>query len=383
MSREQSPEFSLTQIYEDEGVEEHAYEETSRNKRLARTDSSSASLTQEARQVTSKNKAPSQVPKPASSGPAQSRAWLFTLNNYSSVDVPRTIPSYRYVVWQAERGASGTKHLQGYVVFTSPRKLSTVKNIFPTAHWESRLGSHEQAKQYCMKSDTREQGPWELGDDSNIASGQGARTDLLSLKRLVDEGATDLQLWEEQFQPMLRYHKGVGIYKRLKSTVRNFKTFVVVLTGPTGSGKSHQAFRFPNAYPLSHPGTKGGQIWFDGYDGHPTVIIDEFYGWIPYDLLLRLLDRFPLCVPTKGGFTNFAPKNIIITSNKDPQDWYHFQNYAGRAEPLLRRLDLVITKWNRTSYRVHKYPNMPSTNDIINIEDSDDIDFRRFCPDFQ
>lgn len=305
----------------------------------------------------------------------QSRAWMFTLNNYSSVDVPRSFEKYRYLCWQAERGENGTPHLQGYILFDAPRRFSFVKKILPTAHWETRQGTHEQAEEYCSKEETRIDGPWKLGEPP----APGKRTDLLSLKRLIDEGATDLQIWEEHFPTMLKYHKGAAVYKRIKSEVRTWKTFVVVLTGPTGSGKSHQAHLFPNIYDLPHPGPKGNQIWFDGYDNHKTVLIEEFYGWIPYDLLLRMLDQYSLLVPTKGGFTNFAPRYIVITSNKDPMDWYHFEKFAQNKLPLFRRLDLIIEKLSRTFYRVMKSPE--SQNSLIEFNE-DDIDFKRFVPNF-
>lgn len=303
------------------------------------------------------------------------RGWVFTLNNYSSVDVPRAVEGVKYAIWQAEKGEKGTKHLQGYFLFESTKRLPGVKKIFPTAHWEIRRGTHEQARDYCSKEETRVEGPWTLGEEPS----QGARSDLLSLKRSIDEGKTEIEIWDQHFASMLKYHKGATIYRQLKSEVRNFKTFVTVITGPTGSGKSHAAHTFPNVYSLSHPGTKGGQVWFDRYDGHQTVVIDEFYGWIPYDLLLRLLDRFPLAVPIKGGFANFRPRFIVITSNKAPEDWYKFEKFAGKSDPLLRRMDLIITKWSRNVYQVLKSPESP--NATIEIQE-DNIDFKRFVPNF-
>jgi len=301
---------------------------------------------------------------------------MFTLNNYSSVDVPRHVfENPKYLIWQAERGANNTPHLQGYVLFNAPKRFSTVKKFLPSAHWEPRNGTHEQARDYCSKEETHIDGPWTVGDEP----AQGTRTDLLSLKRSVDEGASTLQLWESHFQPMLKYHKGIDRYMELKSQVRTEKSFVVVITGPTGTGKSHQANLFPNIYSLPHPGTKGGQIWFDGYDRHQTLLIDEFYGWIPYDLLLRILDRYALKLPIKGGFVNFNPKWIVITSNRPPSEWYHFEKFAYNKEPLLRRLDLVIEKMTRDYYRVMK---SPENIDRILEFNEDQIDFSRFVPNF-
>ena len=72
--------------------------------------------------------------------------------------------------------------------------------------------------------------------------------------------------------------------------------------------------------------------------GHEVVIIDEFYGWLPFDLLLRVCDRYPLLVETKGGQTQFVAKVIVITSNSLPSNWYKSAYFPS----LVRR----VTKWH-------------------------------------
>lgn len=63
------------------------------------------------------------------------------------------------------------------------------------------------------------------------------------------------------------------------------------------------------------------------------MIIDDFYGWIKYSTLLRLLDRYPMRVEYKGGQANFLAKTIIFTSNRHPSEWYKMDNSA-----LMRRI---------------------------------------------
>ena len=40
----------------------------------------------------------------------------------------------------------------------------------------------------------------------------------------------------------------------------------------------------------------------------PMYEYDDFYGWIKFDEMLRLLDRYPLLVETKGGTTHFTSR---------------------------------------------------------------------------
>lgn len=280
----------------------------------------------------------------------QSRAWLFTLNNHSSVEVPNVLHenyAAKYVVWQEEKGeTTGTKHLQGYVVFNQPKRLSTLKTYFPTAHWEVRHGTHEQAKAYCMKEETRVSGPWELGEEP---TGPGARTDLTSVKRRIDEGASETELWEEHFSSMVKYHKSFREYKRLKTPERDFKSVTIVIYGPSGTGKTHNIHtNFTDACWISNP--QKGPVWFDNYSGQRTLVLDEFYGWICYDLLLRLTDRYPLEVPVKGGFTRFRSRFIVITSNKPHWEWYDYSKFSCGSAPIKRRIDYVIFKESRQQY---------------------------------
>lgn len=101
--------------------------------------------------------------------------WIFTINKPHKHKAGHQKPTswlakrgIRYMVWQAEIGACGTEHLQGYVAFTQQLRFAEVKKLCKRAHWESRKGSHSQAKEYCTKDDTREAGPWTYGSDEGI-----------------------------------------------------------------------------------------------------------------------------------------------------------------------------------------------------------------------
>lgn len=80
--------------------------------------------------------------------------------------------------------------------------------------------------------------------------------------------------------------------------------------------------------------------WFDGYLNQPIVIVDDFRGEYPLPLLLKLLDRYPMQVPIKGGFVNWCPKKVYITSNIRPDIWYQDSDSASVAA-LLRRFERV------------------------------------------
>lgn len=98
----------------------------------------------------------------------QGKFWVFTINNPTEVTLPRQWPNVQYAIWQLEKGEEETPHLQGYVVFKSNQRLAALKKIDATAHWEIRRGSHQQAKDYSSKEDTRQSGPYEIGDEYGV-----------------------------------------------------------------------------------------------------------------------------------------------------------------------------------------------------------------------
>lgn len=70
---------------------------------------------------------------------------------------------FKYLVYQLERGAGGTRHVQGYVEMKRRSSLNQMKAFFPGAHLEKRKGSQEEARAYCMKAESRIEGPFEFG----------------------------------------------------------------------------------------------------------------------------------------------------------------------------------------------------------------------------
>jgi len=283
----------------------------------------------------------------------QKRGWVFTLNNPKNNDIPRDLEA-TYCIWQLEVGFNGTSHLQGWAYFKSPVRFSKLKKLMPEAHWEIQRGTNFEAMDYCRKEDTRVEGPWEYGTMPQ----QGKRTDLTELKKSLDSGSSLSKIAEEHFGHFLRYNKGIERYLSLKTPSRSEKSIVTIIWGPTGSGKSHIIRQqFPNAFWATRPGPDG-KLWVDGYDRNNEFVLDEFYGWIEFDLLLRICDAYPLQLQTKGGFVQFTAKRVIFTSNKSPREWY---TYNSNWSAFWRRVDLVIRKVNFEQFNIEKIGSLEKT----------------------
>ena len=80
------------------------------------------------------------------------------------------------------------------------------------------------------------------------------------------------------------------------------------------------------------PSSTSVQPWVDGYFGHEIVILDDYKGTINFQVLMQMLDRYPMKMPIKGGFVEWCPRKVIITSNTDPLLWYlDINQYEGEA----------------------------------------------------
>jgi len=249
---------------------------------------------------------------------------------------PSTWPHCRFAVWQMELCPETNRpHFQGYAEFDQPMTHVALHRYegLETAHFEPRRGTAKQAKEYCRKENTRIDGPWEWGEESQ----QGARTDLIALKDAVKRGASEREIAEDFFSDYIRYNRGIKAYKTLIATPRDQQPTITLWIGPSGVGKTRAAREKAgeNSY-WKAPGK-----WWDGYDGQTLVVLDEFHGdWFPFRDLLRILDSSPLKVETKGGMAEFQGTTFYITSNQHPKDWYNPEKVGPwEQSPLKRRLD--------------------------------------------
>lgn len=272
-----------------------------------------------------------------------SKYWVFTWNNPDAwCDLPEGWKGTTWGCYQLEQGASGTRHYQGYVVFKVAKRLSSLKNLAPTVHWEARKGTHQQAKDYALKDDETTLGfktTW--GSEEGLAkdhSKKGQRSDLLQVKEKLDAGAPIGQIAQEHFGSWVRYHKSFTTYAQSLQPVRTWVPSVYVLWGETGTGKTSWVYRnFAIGDVYRVPKTNAKTTWLDGYQGQKVCVFDDFLGGVRYSLLLELLDRYPVQAEAKGTFVNFNPRVIVITSNKHPSDWYKSCYYAA----LERRLTVI------------------------------------------
>ncbi len=253
-----------------------------------------------------------------------SRNYVFTFNN-SQDRLPRLGDNVRYICWQPETGENGTPHLQGYIELKQPMRIPAAAAATGLTHATllPRRGTRDQARDYCRKpasGGAKVTGPFqELG---TWRTAQGKRTDLDDVAAAIRAGTELRDLVEEYTSTFIRYPNGITrALAILQPSPPRSAPLVLILYGDTGTGKSRACAQvYPEAY--WYPRPQNGHAYALGYAGQRTIIFDDFYSWVPYDLLLRICDRNSLQLNVMGGAMTCLATTIIFISNKNPSDWY-------------------------------------------------------------
>jgi len=234
--------------------------------------------------------------------------WLLTV--FASTFVPPT-EGLEYAAYQKEKCSTTSRlHFQVYLRFQQRKRFSTVQKLYPGAHIE-RAMDPKKARAYCMKEDTRVEGPHEVGQWM-----LEAKTNLVEMvkRRRVLEVITEVPTSWRNFRTLCAIRDACR-------PERDWPTQALLFTGSTGTGKTRTANLIAQ-YLGSNYWAESTLSWFDGYDGEPLMIVDEFRGQCTPEFILRFLDRYPMRLPVKGGFTQMAAHTVILTSNLHLADMF-------------------------------------------------------------
>jgi hypothetical protein len=284
-------------------------------------------------------------------GSTQSRRFCFTFFYQTEDDLKLLVcrafgtNAVTYILYGLEIcPTTGRRHAQGYVEFKNKTTLSGAQHFVSMTYKVTR-GTAEQNKTYCFK--LNEPVPNAVTYESGTPMRQGERSDLNAVGEQIVAGVLPQAIAEENPGMYARYFRGLHALRaavidrpRDQATPKN----VVVYFGPTGTGKTRGAVDQLNQLygdyflwdPTLHP-------WWDGYDNHRGVIIDEFRGQLPFSVILRLLDRYRMTVQVKGGMRQFVADTIYITSPKHPDEWYK-DDGSDKIAQLKRRITTIEFK---------------------------------------
>lgn len=284
----------------------------------------------------------------------QARAFVFTWNFPYHLVTELDFPDCSHLVYQEELApGTGMPHLQGYVKFPKRLRANQLKEMFKgvededgnRVHLEVARGSPEQNEEYCTKEDSRidpAQAPYKYGDFSS--AGQGKRNDIIALRDAVKSGRTFVQLVDDD-------SIAPSVAANMRFTERCMVEYnqpparedvhVRLCYGPAGMGKTHCATLVPKDLTPDDIYMKDGGEFWEGYTGQPILVLDEMNGsTMPPLLFQRVCDKFPCRVNKKGGSHPLLAKDIRITSNYLPSQWWK-EGTKYNQEAIYRRIHEV------------------------------------------
>ncbi len=313
--------------------------------------------------------------------------WFFTDNGKTGTngkelvgEAWKELPAgVTYLSWQLEKGdKTGHPHLQGHLELKRDRYVSWLhENVSKTAGFVVRRGTAEQCDVYCHKEKGRLEGPFTLGKPSN---GQGSRTDLEALREAIKAGANMRVIADDHLICLAKYPRLVNTLKSLyrpRWSPEGRRVKVYLFYGKTGTGKTlcvykhwakHEGFY---EMPIASMGT-----WWDGFDNHNRVLMDDFAGSASHmrlDTLLKILDSYPRQVPVKGSFAWYAPKYVAITTNIHPRKWYDYSDREEQYNALHRRISKVVC-FNEITKGFYT-----ADDSFWEVEDREDLDTKGCC----
>ena len=143
-------------------------------------------------------------------------------------------------------------------------------------------------------------GPWDFGEISHQGISETGRLEKEEQNAFIGDLREGFKNLRDIPNDLIRScPMAIKMALTMAPLVRRESVDIYYIEGPTGIGKTYGIFeRFPDAY---RPIVSGDKVWFDGYDGQETLLLDELRGNIKMSMLLQLLDPYPLKVEVKGG----------------------------------------------------------------------------------
>lgn len=161
----------------------------------------------------------------------RSAGFIITVNNYTADEVEifngligpvNNRTRVTFIAYQFEIGENGTPHIQGYMQLSMRMQVGDFADWLEAKlgrrpHVEPQRGSSEQAVDYVGKEDTRAPNtvPVVLGEYRPLAgrsSHQGQRTDLMDVRRDIEDGMSLQSLVDKHFEAFAKYDRFLRQY---------------------------------------------------------------------------------------------------------------------------------------------------------------------------
>ena len=281
---------------------------------------------------------------------------VFFKDYISAQEFFKQIDYIDYFCFQYEQGASGNKHLQGFMHFNRPMDFKVVLELFPTMHLDKCSGKNYDCRAYCMKEETKIEG-FDFYEHGVLIE-ERQRTDIMSFKEDLINKATIAELFEKYPTLTLNsFNKITGLQQELlKEEYKNKERelHITYIYGTAGAGKTTYPTR---VLKLKHMEickiADYGSGKFDEYQNQDIILFDEFYGQISLTSMNDILDGQPRYLPARYNNKVACYTKAFVISNYPLEKQYTSERLKGKEpsfEGFIRRMNEVIYMPNRNVY---------------------------------
>ena len=273
-------------------------------------------------------------------GNKQSRRFLLTINNPQDKGINfdtiqetiNNLKSTEYYCMASEVGESGTPHIHIFIVFGAPVRFSTIKNKFPTAHIDRCKGTAQENRDYVGKL-----GKWRDTAKAETVTGdfcewgtipedrQGERKDLALMYEMIKQGASDLDIFEENpayIRFVSHIEKVRQALSREKKQTAERDVKVIYMYGcdvATRLRYIYDRFGYDKVYRVvdydKHP--------FDGYNCEDIVVFDFFEGGFPITQMNGMfMLGLPLELSCRYNNKMACYTTLVISADVSPVEIY-------------------------------------------------------------
>lgn len=175
----------------------------------------------------------------------------------------------------------------------------------------------------------------------------------VQLVQRVDNGENPYDLLKDEtmghvaiqyLRQLLDYKNEIDMIKAVQDWQNGYRPETIVYwSKESGLGKSYRAYT--QHQPLCHGTISNGRLWVNAYRQGRNILLEEYTGKLPFDFFKELTDEYPMDLEIKGRIVVKNKSDVIITSNKEPCDWYPGLD-AVELDQLYRRLEIHELVYN-------------------------------------
>lgn len=278
----------------------------------------------------------------------------------------KQLPHIKAFLIGFEVGEQGTPHIQGVFQFTCSKTFETLRKYFRNNHIEQ-IYDLKSAVEYCKKDNDF----MEFGKLTR----QGQRSDIEEFTQAIISGYSDMELLLEFPVQSQRFLQNIDRIRQMSlneyySNNLRHNLKAIFISGNAGVGKTRYVYQRHDIKDIYRVCSYENP--FDNYKSQKILVLDEYNNQLNIQLLLNILDIYPLLLPARYIDKWACYEQVYVISNYDFEDLFGIYDET-IYQAVKRRFHLITDRMTEINvdevYRVLDEFNESNNDDNLNIEE--------------